>query len=117
MSPTNAADQIAKALEQTEKAQQEAGKAQQQLGDKPMGEPMKNPAADLQKLQEQVAEKAGDLKKDDAEKAAAEAAEALKMGDIPAPSRPSRRPSTPSSRGLATSRRRATSRCRREGHG
>ena len=44
VSPMNAADQVAKAIEQTEKAQQDAKNAQQQLGEK-------NPAADLQKLQ------------------------------------------------------------------
>ena len=56
------------------------------MGQPMMGDPMKaqmNPAQDLQKLQQQVADKAKDLQQPMAQQAAQKAAEALQMGDLP----------------------------------
>ncbi|MCE9529571.1 MAG: DUF4175 family protein, partial [Planctomycetes bacterium] len=105
--PKNAADQVAKALEQAKQAMMQADMAADKLGmpmmgmpmmgmakmgdpkmgDPKMGEPMMgmammNPAADLQKLQEQVAQKAKDLMNPEAQKAADMAAQALQMGEL-----------------------------------
>jgi hypothetical protein len=90
--PMNAAQQLAKAIEQANEAAKKADDAAKQANQQPTagmppdGQPMPMNGMqqpNLAELQKQIAKQAGDLKQDDAAKAANEAAKALEKGDIP----------------------------------
>jgi hypothetical protein len=81
--PNAAAQQLAKAIEQANRAAEKAKDASRQL-DSQQQQPMnRQQRPNLAELQKQVADKAGEMRQPDAQKAASEAAKALQRGDLP----------------------------------